>query len=192
MHVLWHDGDSLGVDGAEVGVFEERNEVGFGGFLEGEDGGGLESEVRFEFLSDFSDESLERQLSDEELGRFLVSSDLSECDCSWSISVRFLHASALGGGLSGSLLSNVFSWGFSSCVLPSGLLGSGHFNILLMRLVPELIYRKMQAKIWAYLRFYWQVSDCLKYIKISEAAQFLIPRLLNRGFLIELIGKFFN
>ena len=132
MHVLWHDGDSLGVDGAEVGVFEERNEVGFGGFLEGEDGGGLESEVRFEFLSDFSDESLERQLSDEELGRFLVSSDLSECDCSWSISVRFLHASALGGGLSGSLLSNMFSWSFSSSVLSSGLLCSSHFKYIII------------------------------------------------------------
>jgi hypothetical protein len=37
LDVLWHDGDSLGVDGAEVGVFEETNEVGLGGFLEGED-----------------------------------------------------------------------------------------------------------------------------------------------------------
>ena len=39
LHVLGHDGDSLGVDGAQVGVFEEADQVGLGGFLESEDGG---------------------------------------------------------------------------------------------------------------------------------------------------------
>ena len=34
LDVLWHDGDSLGVDGAQVGVFEEADEVGLGSFLE--------------------------------------------------------------------------------------------------------------------------------------------------------------
>ncbi len=55
LHVLGHDGNSLGVDGAEVGVFEETDEVALGGFLKSEDSGGLESQVSFEFLSDFSD-----------------------------------------------------------------------------------------------------------------------------------------
>ena len=32
------DGDTLGVDGSEVGVFEERDEVRLGGLLEGHDG----------------------------------------------------------------------------------------------------------------------------------------------------------
>merc|ERR1719464_2711195 len=45
LHVLWHDGDSLGVDGAEVGVLEKTNHVGLGSLLEGKDGGGLESEL---------------------------------------------------------------------------------------------------------------------------------------------------
>ena len=34
LDVLGHDGDPLGVDGAEVGVLEERDEVGLGGFLQ--------------------------------------------------------------------------------------------------------------------------------------------------------------
>ena len=38
LDVLGHDGDSLGVDGAEVGVFEESDEVGLAGFLESHDG----------------------------------------------------------------------------------------------------------------------------------------------------------
>ena len=37
VEVARHDGDALGVDGAEVGVFEEADEVGLGSFLEGED-----------------------------------------------------------------------------------------------------------------------------------------------------------
>jgi len=39
LHVLGHDGNSLGVDGAEVGVLEEADHVGFRGFLESENGG---------------------------------------------------------------------------------------------------------------------------------------------------------
>jgi hypothetical protein len=46
LDVLGHDGDALGVDGAEVGVLEEADQVRLGGLLQGEDGGGLEAEVR--------------------------------------------------------------------------------------------------------------------------------------------------
>jgi len=117
------------VDGAEVGVFEEGNEVSLGGLLECEDGGGLESEVRLEFLGDLSHESLEGELSDEELSRLLVSSDLSESDGSRSISVGLLHATVLGGSLSGGLRANVLSGGLATLsMLSSGLLSSSHYN----------------------------------------------------------------
>jgi len=46
LDVLGHDGDALGVDGAEVGVLEEADKVRLGGLLQGEDGGGLEAKVR--------------------------------------------------------------------------------------------------------------------------------------------------
>ena len=60
------------MDGAQVGVFEEPDEVRFGGFLEREDGAGLEPEVGLEVLGDLADEALERELADEELGGLLV------------------------------------------------------------------------------------------------------------------------
>ena len=40
LDVLGHDGDTLGVDGAEVGVGQEGDHVGLGGLLDGEDGAG--------------------------------------------------------------------------------------------------------------------------------------------------------
>ena len=68
LNVFRHDGNALGVDGAEVGVLEEADHVGFGGLLEGEHGGGLESEVLLEGRGDIADKSLEGELADEELG----------------------------------------------------------------------------------------------------------------------------
>ena len=132
LEVLWHDGDSLGVDGAEVGVFEESNEVSLGGFLEGEDGGALESEVVLELRGDLTDESLEGKLSDEELGALLESSDFTESNCAWSESVWLLDAADGGSlGLLGLLVSDVLSGGLSTSVLSSSLLGSCHFDDVL-------------------------------------------------------------
>ena len=67
LNVLGHDGDTLGVDGAEVGVLEETNEIGLRGLLEGSNGSSLEAEVGLEVLGDLTDEALEGELADEEL-----------------------------------------------------------------------------------------------------------------------------
>ena len=94
LHVLWHDGDSLGVDGAEVGVFEETDQVGLGGFLEGEDSGALESEVVLVLSGNFTNESLEWELADEELGTLLESSDFTEGNGTWSESMWLLDSTS--------------------------------------------------------------------------------------------------
>ena len=102
LDVLGHDGDPLGVDGAEVGVLEERDEVGLGGFLEGDDGRSLEAEIVLEVLGNLADEALEGQLADEKLGGLLVAADLAKGDRSWSVPMRLLDSSggrrALAGG----------------------------------------------------------------------------------------------
>ena len=114
------------MDGAEVGVLEESNHVGIGGLLESEDGGGLESQVGLEVRGDFSNESLERKLSNEELGGFLILSDHSEGDGSWSESVGLLDTRDWDSGLGG--LDDHLSWGLGAGSLSSGLLGSCHFK----------------------------------------------------------------
>jgi histone H3 len=110
LDVLWHDGDSLGVDGAEVGVFEETDQVGLGGFLEGEDSGALESEVVLVLSGNFTNESLEWELADEELGTLLESSDFTEGNGTWSESMGFLDTTGGGGLLGSSLVGDVLSW----------------------------------------------------------------------------------
>lgn len=49
------DGDTLGVDGAQVGVLKEGDEVRLDGLLKGADGRGLEAEVGLEVLGDLTD-----------------------------------------------------------------------------------------------------------------------------------------
>jgi hypothetical protein len=103
LEVLGLDGDALGVDGSQVGVLEERDEVGLGGLLEGHDGRRLEAEVRLEVLGDLTDEPLERQLADEELGRLLVAPDLTEGDGSRAVTVGLLDTAGRGRGLASGL-----------------------------------------------------------------------------------------
>ena len=52
---LGHDGDPLGVDGAEVGVLEQSHQVGLASFLKGSNSCRLESEVCLEILSNLPD-----------------------------------------------------------------------------------------------------------------------------------------
>ena len=103
MDVLWHDGDTLGVDGAQVGVLEESDEVSLSSLLESHDSGRLESEISLEVLSDFTDKSLEWQLADEELGGFLVTTDLTKSHGSGTVTMGLLHSSGGRGRLTGGL-----------------------------------------------------------------------------------------
>ena len=126
LDVLWHDGDTLGVDGTEVGVLEEANEVGLGCLLEGKDGRGLETKVSLEVLGDLADETLEWELADEELGGLLVPADLTESHGTWTVAVRLLDASSGWGGLASGLGGELLAWGFASGRFACGLLGTGH------------------------------------------------------------------
>ena len=126
LHVLGHDGDSSGVDGTEVGVLEEANEVGLGCLLEGKDGRGLETKVSLEVLGDLADETLEWELADEELGGLLVPADLTESHGTWTVAVRLLDASSGWGGLASGLGGELLAWGFASGRFTCGLFCASH------------------------------------------------------------------
>jgi hypothetical protein len=114
------------VDGAEVGILKEGDEVRLDGLLESTDGGGLESEIRLEVLGNLTDQTLEGELSDEELGRLLVSSNLTESDGTGLVAVRLLDTSGRWGGLASSLGSELLARGLATSGLAGGLLSAGH------------------------------------------------------------------
>ena len=103
LDVLGHDGNSLGVDGAQVGILKQSHQVGLAGFLQSHHGGALEAQVSLEVLGDLTNETLEGELSDEELGGLLVAPDLTESHGSGLVAVGLLDASGGGSALAGSL-----------------------------------------------------------------------------------------
>ena len=103
------------MDGAQVGVLEEGDQVGLGCLLKSQDSGALEAEVVLEILSDFADQALEGELADEELSALLVLADLAESHSAGAVAVRLLDStsggSRLAGGLSGELLAGSLASG---------------------------------------------------------------------------------
>jgi len=114
------------VDGAQVGVLEEGDEVGLGGFLEGQDGVTLETEIVLEVLGDFTDETLEGELADQEIGGLLVATDFTEGDSAGAVTVGLLDTTSSGGGLAGGLGSELLTRGLATGGLAGGLLGTSH------------------------------------------------------------------
>ena len=126
LDVFGHDCHTLGVDGTQVGVLKESNEVSLTGLLEGHDSRALESEVSLEVLGDLTDKTLEGELADQELSGLLVTSDLPQGDSSRPVPVWLLDSSCGRGRLAGSLGSELLPRGFASSRLPGSLLGTGH------------------------------------------------------------------
>ena len=129
LDILWHDGDALGVDGAKVGILEETDEVSLRRLLKGHDGRALEAEVSLEVLGDLTDKTLEGELADEKLSGLLVSSDLTESNSSWPVSVGLLDTSGGRGRFTGSLGGQLLPGSLSSSGLTGGLLGTSHCGV---------------------------------------------------------------
>ena len=73
-------------------TFEQRDKIGFHGLLESTNSRRLESEIRLEVLCNFPDETLERELADQELGGLLVTTDFTESDSTRAVTMGLLHA----------------------------------------------------------------------------------------------------
>lgn len=117
-HVLGHNRHASGVNGAQVRVLEQRDQVSLRRLLEREDGRRLEAEVRLELLRNLANQTLERELPDEQLGVLLVAPDLAEGDGSGAVAVRLLRLDTLGRVRSQLLASP-----------GGGLLGARHFLV---------------------------------------------------------------
>ena len=114
LDILGHDGHPLGVDGAQVGVLKQSHQVGFAGLLQSGHGRALEAEVSLEVLGDFTNQTLEGQLADQELSGLLVATDLTESHGTRLVAVRLLHTPSGRGALACSLGSQLLARSFSS------------------------------------------------------------------------------
>ena len=103
----------LSVDGAKVGIFEQADKVRLDRLLERANGRRLEAEVRLEVLGDCTHQALEGELADQELGRLLVATDLTQGDGSGLVAMGLLDTAGRGrgfaGGLGGELLTGSLS-----------------------------------------------------------------------------------
>ena len=114
LDVLWHNGDTLGVDCAQVGVLEKTDQVSLACLLKSQHGGALETQISLEVLGDFTYKTLERQFPDEELGALLVPSDFTEGDGSGPVSVWLLNTTSGWCTLTCGLCCQLFSWGLAT------------------------------------------------------------------------------
>ena len=126
LNVLGEDGHALGVQRAQVAIFEQPDEVGLGSLLQRQHGGGLEAQVVLEVLGDFAHEPLERELADQQVGRLLVAADLTKSDCARAVTVRFLDAACQWRVLASGLGGQLFTGRLASPRLSRCLLGSRH------------------------------------------------------------------
>jgi len=149
LNILGLDGDTLVVDGAQVGILKEGDEVSLDGLLKSTDGGRLETQVGLEFLSNLTNETLEWELADEELSRLLVTTDLTESDGSWLVSVWLLDTTGRWGLLTGSLGSKLLSWGLATSRFTGSLLGTGHCDRFESKRLKDLgLFEKKRLFFW--------------------------------------------
>ena len=128
LDVLGHDGSTLGMDCAQVGVLEQGNQVCLRGLLQCRDSRRLKAKVGLEVLRNLADQALEGELADQELGRLLVLADLTKRNGTWAVTMGLLDTAsgrrALAGGLGGELLAG----GLASGGLAGGLFSTSHLR----------------------------------------------------------------
>merc|ERR1719309_268897 len=126
LDVLWHDGHTLRVDGAQIGVLEQTDQVGLTSLLQSPNGGTLEPQICLEILGNLPHQPLEWQLPYQQLSGLLVSPNLPESHSSRPIPVGLLDTSGSWRRLTSSLRSKLLPRSLSSGGLASGLLSSSH------------------------------------------------------------------
>jgi hypothetical protein len=71
------------MDGADVGVLEETNEIGLSSLLQGVERGGLPANGLPKLLGDLASKALESKLADQEPRGALVATDLAKRNGTW-------------------------------------------------------------------------------------------------------------
>ena len=127
-HVFRVDRDTLGVNGAEIGILEETGEVVFGTLLKSQDAFRLPAHVGVELHRNLFHKALEGQLAKEKLGRLLVATNLAESDGAGPVAMRLFYACIHRRGLTSGFSGKSLARSFSTRALVSRLLGASHLR----------------------------------------------------------------
>ncbi len=114
------------MDGTQVRILKQTNQVCLGSLLQGKDSRPLESEVGLKILGNLTDKALEWEFANKKLSALLISPDLTKSHSSGAISVGLLDTPSSWGTLSGSLSCQLLSRGLATSALSCGLLGTSH------------------------------------------------------------------
>lgn len=162
LDVLRHDCHSLCVNGAQVGVLEETDQVGLACFLKCHDSRALKAKIGLEILCNFAYKALEGQFSDEKFSALLITTNLSQCDGARPVSMRLLYASSCWSTLSGCLGSQLFSGRLATSWFSCSLLSTCHRcsrngDVLWISQAncASCIYSKERSRDHAVLQKYW-------------------------------------
>ena len=129
------------MDAAKIGVFKKSHKICFRSFLKSNQRRCLESEIIVKAMSNFSDKSLEWKFSEKEFSSLLISSDLSESNCSRSESVWSFDTSFGWGGFSSCFSSKSFLGGFCTGGFSSGLFSSGHCFVKMFLVIYIIVFK---------------------------------------------------
>ena len=117
------------MDTCELGFLEKPYQISLTGLLKSKYSRTLEAQVVLEVLSDLTDQALEGELAQKQVGALLVPANLTERLSSRAEAMRALDAASGGcgfaGGLGGQPLAGCLASGVS---LACGLLGAGHLD----------------------------------------------------------------
>ena len=92
LHVLGLDGHAAGVDRAQVGVRQQRDDVRLGGLLDRLHGAALEAKSVLLCSRELAHQALEGRLLDQQLRAALELADLTQGDGAWAPAVSALHS----------------------------------------------------------------------------------------------------
>jgi hypothetical protein len=127
LEVFGHDGDSFCMNCTKIGVFKNTYYVCFSSFLEGKNSRCLKAELILIFSSNFSNKSLERKFSDEEVCALLKFANFTKSNSPRSKAVTLFSIFLSGSMLLSLILRDVLPRSFASGVLACCLLGASHF-----------------------------------------------------------------
>jgi hypothetical protein len=131
LDIPFHNGHTVRVDGTQVRILKQPNQVGFRSFLQSSNSRRLEAEIPPETRGNLTNESLKWQLSDEEICGLLVFPDFSEGHSTRPETMLLFGTLGVNHrcGLAGSFGTQGLAWGFTTGGLPSCLLGSSHEQV---------------------------------------------------------------